>query len=174
MKLISSEKYSVAWFKLAEFVGRGEKERALGIYKLLAHTVDDRAFALQLKGDLLLAFADAQAIEIYHEAVKLYSNEQRYIQASALYEHLLLLCPDRIDFRIQLVSIYKHLASDKKILKHLTELSFILSTNYKFEEANNLLREYQLEDEQIAYVHQQCAINLLKNKNSNDSAAGIH
>ena len=41
--------YSVAWFKLAEFVTRKEKERAFGVYRLLSHSIADRAFAAQLE-----------------------------------------------------------------------------------------------------------------------------
>ena len=35
MKAISCEKQSIAWFKLAECVERGEKERALNLFRLL-------------------------------------------------------------------------------------------------------------------------------------------
>ena len=58
MKHLPSDKYNVAWFKLAECVARGEKEKALGVYRLLVHSLDEPAFIRQLEGDLLLAFKD--------------------------------------------------------------------------------------------------------------------
>ena len=58
MKQIPSDKYNVAWFTLAECVSRGEKVRAMSLYRLLVHSIKDGAFACQLKGDLLLAFRD--------------------------------------------------------------------------------------------------------------------
>ena len=79
MKQFSGDKYNVAWFKLAEFVARGEKERAMGLYRLLVHSFDDSAFAHQLEGDLLLSFDDTQAVEKYLEAAYLYETQDRLI-----------------------------------------------------------------------------------------------
>ena len=64
MRHVPSDKYNIAWFRLAECVSRGEKERALGVYRLLAHSFGDEAFAHQLMGDLLLSFDDAQALAV--------------------------------------------------------------------------------------------------------------
>ena len=91
MKEIQSDKYSVAWFKLAEFVGRGEKERALGLYRLLMHSFDDRAFTYQLEGDLLLSFNDEEAQDRYIQAARLYQEDGNVFKAVAVYEHLLFL-----------------------------------------------------------------------------------
>ncbi len=89
MKRVSSDKYTIAWFKLSECIARGEKERALGMYRLLAHSLDNSAFAKQLEGDILLFFDDRQAHEKYHEAIKLYLGKQRFLEAAMIYEHLL-------------------------------------------------------------------------------------
>ena len=58
MKQVALGKTSLAWFKLAEFVTRGEKERALSIFRLLAHSIRHDALVVQLEGDILLAFDD--------------------------------------------------------------------------------------------------------------------
>lgn len=91
MKETVQNKRSLAWFKLTEFVVRGEKERALGIYRLLALSIDNKAFAQQLEGDLLLAFDDPVAEEKYLEAAQLYLEAQQPAIAVAIYEHLINL-----------------------------------------------------------------------------------
>lgn len=88
---LPSEKFTIAWFKLAEFVTRKEKERALGIYRLLIHSLPDQAFAAQVEGDLFLAFQDEKAIESYLKAAKMYQEFGNVLQASILYEKLIRL-----------------------------------------------------------------------------------
>lgn len=90
MKLLSSESHNIAWFKLADIVSRGEKERALAVYKLLMHSIADQAFAYQLEGDILLAFDDAAAIDRYHAAANVYKKNADYQKAIAVYEHVAL------------------------------------------------------------------------------------
>jgi hypothetical protein len=91
MKETVQNKRSLAWFKLTEFVVRGEKERALGIYRLLALSIDNKAFAQQLEGDLLLAFDDPVAEEKYLAAAQLYLEAHQPAIASTIYEHLINL-----------------------------------------------------------------------------------
>lgn len=93
MKQIERQK-SIGWFKLAEFVERGEKERALGIYKLLALSIDDQAFAYQLEGDILLAFEDTLAISKYLQAVEYYIKQNNIMAAIGTLNHLAILKPD--------------------------------------------------------------------------------
>jgi predicted negative regulator of RcsB-dependent stress response len=81
---------NIAWFKLAELVERGEKERAFSIYRLLIHPWNDEAYAAQLKGDLYYAFRDCEkACESYHKAVSQYELSGRVQQATFVYERLL-------------------------------------------------------------------------------------
>ncbi len=84
MKTDLSEKCNVAWFKLAEFVGRKEKERALAVYRLLAYSLSNDAFTAQLEGDLLLAFEDAKAFELYDRAARLYERNGQHEHAAHL------------------------------------------------------------------------------------------
>lgn len=97
MRETVQNKRSLAWFKLTEFVVRGEKERALGIYRLLALSIDNKAFAQQLEGDLLLAFDDPVAEEKYLVAAQLYLETQQPAIASAIYEHLINLISESSD-----------------------------------------------------------------------------
>ncbi|KKP35507.1 MAG: hypothetical protein UR26_C0004G0054 [candidate division TM6 bacterium GW2011_GWF2_32_72] len=125
MKQFPSEKYNIAWFKLAEFVGRGEKERALGIYRLLAHSLDDNALTAQLQGDLLLSFEDSEAISWYERAAQLYKESGRLIESAAVYEHLCVLKCDEANYYIELIEIYKQkclLDSAYAIMHNLFEL----------------------------------------------------
>src|SRR3989338_10235403 len=94
MKLLSSGSHNIAWFKLAEIVSRGEKERALSVFKLLMHSISDPAFAYQLEGDILLAFDDDAAIDRYHLAANLYKKNGDYQKAIAVYEHVALFKND--------------------------------------------------------------------------------
>ena len=94
MRLLSSESYNVAWFKLADFVARGEKERALNVHKLLMHSVDEQAFAYQLEGDILLSFDDEAALGRYHVAANLYKKSEQFNRAIAIYRHVLTFKED--------------------------------------------------------------------------------
>ncbi len=84
----NGKNYTVAWFKLADFITRREKERALGIYRLLMHSFSNKALAYQLKGDILFAFADAQSINAYDKAAKIYESHAKILEAALLYEQL--------------------------------------------------------------------------------------
>lgn len=107
MKHLPSDKYNIAWFKLAEFVSRGEKERALGIYRLLVHSFNDKALAAQLAGDLFLAFNDhKEACVRYTHAAELYVLEGRIRQAAAVFEHLIALHPSSHEYIRTIFRLY--------------------------------------------------------------------
>lgn len=122
MKQIPSDKYNVAWFTLAECVSRGEKVRALSLYRLLAHSIDDPAFTIQLKGDLLLAFQDRGAVELYQEAAELYLHDNRLLEAIGVYEHLLTLEPEKWLYIKSLTTLYKKLGIQSKAIYYLQYL----------------------------------------------------
>jgi hypothetical protein len=85
------EKSSIAWFKLAEVITRGEKERALSIYRLLMHSVPHEAVKAQLEGDILDVFNDPAALHAYSRAAELYQSNNEEMQASLLYERIVAL-----------------------------------------------------------------------------------
>jgi tetratricopeptide (TPR) repeat protein len=115
MKMLSSGSHNIAWFKLAEFVSRGEKERALSVYKLLMHSVADQAFAHQLEGDILLAFDDASAVDRYHRAADVYKKQKDYQKAIAVYEHV-ASCKNDLKNLQALLEIYDYLQDDRGLV----------------------------------------------------------
>ena len=120
MKQIERQK-SISWFKLAEFVERGEKERALGMYKLLALSINDTAFAYQLEGDILLAFADELAINKYLQAAEYYIKQNNILAAIGTLNHLIILAPNNIEVWETLSDIYlKYLPA--KIMLHFRNM----------------------------------------------------
>lgn len=135
MRQLPSDKYNVAWFKLAEFVARGERERALGLYKLLIHSFDDRALAHQLQGDLLLSFNDkAAAYQCYCDAAGVYKQESRTIEAAAVYEHIILLNPECQESLIQIIELYGQLNIPSRLVVHLSRLCSLLIQKSEFEQ----------------------------------------
>ncbi len=88
MKINGSEKSSVAWFKLAEYVGRGERERALTLYRLLIHSLVDQAFVKKLEADLWLSFDALEAEQCYRTAAEMYAKANKYEEAFQIYQLL--------------------------------------------------------------------------------------
>jgi tetratricopeptide (TPR) repeat protein len=134
------DKYNVAWFKLAECVSRGEKERALGVYRLLAHSLNDAAFARQLQGDILLSFADTLgAIEHYQQASRLYEQDGRLLESAALYEHMAHLVTDKQNCLLKLVDLYFQLAMGSRLMLHAHALMTILLNTGQYAQALDML-----------------------------------
>jgi tetratricopeptide (TPR) repeat protein len=102
----SQKEKSLAWFKLADLVARGEREKALNVFRLLAHSLPDRAYALQLEGDILWHLDDKNFTEKYKQAAFLYQKKKRWIDAIAIYEHLLTNDPSSYDALSRLMVFY--------------------------------------------------------------------
>lgn len=136
MKHLSQDKYTIAWFKLAECVSRGEKERAFGVYRLLSHSIENHAFACQLQGDLYFSFDDIEAaIAKYFDAAHLYEAEERYLEAAAVYENLLSLQPTIERYRERIISLYQRLHIPSKVLHHRILLIEQCMQDHKLKEA---------------------------------------
>lgn len=88
MTHISPEKNNIAWFKLAELVSRREKERALGIYRLLSHSLFNQAYIMHLEAEVLAAFQDTKAQHAYLRAALLYEEQGNFFLALTLYRIL--------------------------------------------------------------------------------------
>ncbi len=115
MKHIAFDKCSVAWFRLAECVSRGEQERAFGVYRLLSHSLDDQALVQQLAGDLHLAFGEDQvALDKFERALNLYRDSGRVQAAVAIYEHMMTIDPAIHVHRAYLANIYEQMSADQK------------------------------------------------------------
>lgn len=117
MKQVMGDKYSIAWFKIAEFIARGERERALGVYRLLSHSIHDKAIAEQLAGDIFFSLQDIpDAISKYKEAAREYGSSQRSLYAAGIYHHLIVLDPGQAFYYLrQLIDIYQALNLPEKI-----------------------------------------------------------
>lgn len=107
MKQTQFDKHTIAWFKIADCVSRGEKERALGVYRLLSHSFNDNAVARQLEADIYLSFGEnSQAITLYQQAMEGYIKSQRFLEAAAVGEHLVVLQPSETSLHRKLIQLY--------------------------------------------------------------------
>jgi hypothetical protein len=97
---VFTEKSSIAWFKLAELVARKEKERALYMFRLLSHSLSEKALVTQLEADILLAFGDERALSVYLQAASLFEQNEDVVMAKAIYEHVAYLQAS-CDLRLQ-------------------------------------------------------------------------
>ena len=153
MAQFSSDKYTIAWFKLAEFVHRGEKERALGMYRLLAHSLPDEAFAAQLEGDLLLAFRDDRALDAYNRAALSYERVNKAAQAAAIYENILALMPGVLDYMVKIIQLYSGLKNWVKIEQWMREFLSWSIRHQRGEYAHAFLDNAALTHEQKIELH---------------------
>lgn len=106
MKKVSQNKQSVAWFKLAECVDRGEKEKALSFFRLLTHSYNELAFIKKLEADILTFFQDSNADNSYEEAALLYAKAGKLFEAALIYEHLLLESPHNTLYKAKTIEFF--------------------------------------------------------------------
>ena len=167
MRQVPSDKYNVAWFKLAECVARGEKERALCVYRLLSYSIDDPALACQLKGDILWAFDDEDAINTYREAALLYTKHSRLLQAAAVYEHVRTLVPDDYTFIEDLIDIYAALNVSTKVIEYSRQLFLLLLEKGELSQAHQVLKQVDHLDvsDRLTKEHQRMVFALLDTNN---------
>ncbi len=142
MKHVDSDTYSVAWFKLADCIARGEKERALGVFRLLSHSFDDSALACQLYGDILRSFNDPKAVEQYQNAAQLYRERKRWIEAAAVYEHIITIEPENRQIRAQLIELYQQLHIRSKVMLYTSALIDSLLQNNEWKQAIEVVTQY--------------------------------
>ena len=139
---INSEKHSIAWFKLAECVSRHERERALGVLRLLVHSFDDQALAYQLAGDLFLSFDEVdEAIKRYDLAAQWYQKEKRMFEATGVYEHLATLSPNSKEYKSILVKMYRHVGLKSKLVDALVNLHNLWMQEKSFHKALDTIQE---------------------------------
>jgi len=155
MKQVLGDKYTIAWFKIAECVSRGEKERALGVYRLLSYSFNDNAVARQLEADIHFSFDEYDsAVSLYRQAMELYQKSNRFLEAAAVCEHLIIMCPNDISLRREAIRLYAALDNVSKIHKHMCKaLDDLLAADNKhgLQEFLSLLRAQS--DELYEYAH---------------------
>ncbi|MCF7800116.1 hypothetical protein K9M16_03915 [Candidatus Babeliales bacterium] len=119
----------VAWFKLAELISRKEKEKALNLYRLLSHSFENKAYALQIEADILWSLEDNLALEKYQQAAFLYKKEQKIISVIAIYEHLSTLEPSNYEFLSTLIFLYSQADWESKFEEKLIILLDFFNQN---------------------------------------------
>lgn len=86
------DSYAKAWQALAQAVTCKQKEYALGIYRLLGRSFDNKAVAMQIEGDILLAFNEkSAAVEKYIQAAQRYQMQGDDVKARMVNEHIAIL-----------------------------------------------------------------------------------
>lgn len=130
MKQTQSDKHTIAWFKIAECVSRGEKERALGVYRLLSHSFNDKAIANQLEADINLAFGEQElAVPLYAYAMELYQRSERFLEAVAVCEHLITMNADNVLLRREAIKLHTMLGNEAQVHEHIQKsLNLLLAT----------------------------------------------
>lgn len=118
---LSKEQNSVAWFVLAEFIRKGERERALGMHRLLMHNIENQAFCAQVEADLFAAFDWQSSVERYKLAAALYTKQNQPEQAAALYELLIWRAPHLTELILLLIQSYNRLNSTQRVAFFLTD-----------------------------------------------------
>ncbi len=163
MRQVVSDKYNVAWFKLADCIARGEKERALGVYRLLSHSFDDPALVCQLQADILLSFKDEKAQEIYQQAAQLYRERNRFLEAAAVYEHLATLDPHTLFYRTEMISLYQQLGIISKVTHYVQQLIDYLLERDQWQKAIGIVDQYDTATDLpfTAQLHEQMFFYLL-------------
>lgn len=122
MKQVLARKYNVAWFKLAECIARREKERALGVYRLLSHSFENQALVHQLEGDIMLAFNNHEAaIGKYMQAATLYEQQEEHMQAIAVYDHMLMLAY-HADIVKKMIALYSAVSDHQCMMYSIKQL----------------------------------------------------
>jgi tetratricopeptide (TPR) repeat protein len=145
MKSVTSDKYTIAWFTLAECVERGERERAFGVYRLLSHSLDDNALAAQLEGDLLFAFnIPDQAIERYERAAYTYKQTGRFLEAASVCEHIRTLAPQNQNNTHRLFELYCTLQFEVRAAELLTHLVTFYIKGTQYDAACSLVSQIAL------------------------------
>lgn len=162
MTEFNSNKYSVGWYKLAEFVVKKEKEKALGILRLLVHSLNDSAFASQLEGDLLFSFQDSKAIDCYVKAAQLFEKSSKTIEAVSVYEHLLTISPETIEYLQKLLMLYQVLGNENKILASWGTLLDILVKKNMLKEVDELCAQSNLIFVNSLIIHQYVVFSFLR------------
>lgn len=114
---------SIAWFKLAELVTRGERERAFNIYRLLIHALNDDAYAAQLKGDLWYAFNEYdRAREAYYSAIAWYDFSERPYQSAFVHEKLASIEYNSLSLRLAMITRFAELSLQGHVIRYVNEL----------------------------------------------------
>jgi tetratricopeptide (TPR) repeat protein len=174
MVQLSSDRYNLAWFKLAEFVVRKEKERALGMYRLLIHSLPDEAFSAQLEGDLLLAFNDDKAHDAYLRAARFYEDENRLAHAVAIYEHLCTIAPHNHLYILAMMRLYEAMNNSEKVVRCLSMRLRLFLKDGQNDQALTIIGESRLDAKQRTQLYEYYVISLLETQSYSKTQLAVH
>ncbi len=168
MRYVPSDKYTIAWFKLAECVAKGEKEKAFGVYRLLMHSFDDQAYAYQLEGDLLDAFQDSRAIEKYSHAANLYLKTNKLREAAALYRDLISMDPREILYIQRLIEIYNKASNKELTFKKIVTLVDMLCEKKMYHHLAQVIQRFECPMLEVpaGRLYQKIALSCIKDDDS--------
>ena len=142
------DRYSIAWVKLAECILRREKERAFGVYSLLSHSFDNLAVRLQLEGDILLAFEDQLgAARVYEKAAQRYCEQKKFVQATAIYNHLFTMSGSQ-EYVDKILLLYVEFNQPAEILIYMRHLCLLMLRRYELDQVIQLLDRINWEGDQ--------------------------
>ncbi len=144
MKQVQADKYNIAWFKLAECISRREKERALGVYRLLSHSFDNTAVVHQLEGDIMLAFNEQEkAVEKYAQAAQIYEQQGQLVQAIAVYDHIITLvdCSASVE---KMIDLYARLNDPQRMFTYIKRLCHHLLKKQEMVQLFSMLQKFNL------------------------------
>lgn len=165
MKAELGERQSIAWFKLAEFVTRGEKERALSLFRLLTHSFADRAFIKKLEAEILASFYDEQALSEYIQAAHLYRNNGQAVEAVSIYETLVVFQPDRPEYCEKIISLFYELGHKEKIVFYQKQLCSLFLKQERVDKAIAVFEKMDgLNDVEKLFFLQAIVFHAVKNR----------
>lgn len=152
---------SVAYYAIAQLIERGERAKALALHKLMAYTVENKAFLLQLEGDILWSFEDEEAFMKYTQAARLYREESKIINALTLYEHLHSLKTNNLEYLTAIIELYALLDWKERLEDRFNTLISYLD-NKKIEE-DQVVKVAQSVARQFASMKRTVSLNHFKN-----------
>lgn len=165
MKAELGERQNIAWFKLAEFVTRGEKERALGLFRLLTHSLADRAFIKKLEAEILASFDDEQAYSEYIQAAHLYRTNGQSVEAVSIYETLVIFQPDRSEYWEKIISLFNELGHKEKTTQYQKQLCSLFLSQERVDKAIAVFEKMDgLDDVERLFFLQAIVLNAVKNR----------
>lgn len=165
MKAELGERQNIAWFKLAEFVTRGEKERALSLFRLLTHSFGDRAFIKKLEAEILASFDDEQAFSEYIQAAHLYRNNGQSVEAVSIYETLIIFQPERAEYCEKIITLFEELGHKEKMTQYQKHLCTLFLTQGRVDKAITVFEKMDSIDdvEKLSFL-QMIVLNAIKNR----------
>jgi hypothetical protein len=118
MALNESKKSCIAWFKLAEFVDRKEKEKAIMLYNLLSKSLNNNSFSLSLLGTIYKCFDDNDEAKKKLYLALEFEQELSLENKIAIKEHLLInTVKHKAEFIEALAHDYKIYYNNENIVK---------------------------------------------------------